>query len=54
MIERRNLSDQFSRYNIKTYEKIRNIPTDPGDDFTAGCLLDYPYSKENYEWIAIF
>ena len=26
--------------------------TGQGDDCTAGCLLDYPYFKENYEMIA--
>ena len=24
-----------------------------GDDYTTGCLLDYPYFKENYTLIAI-
>ena len=24
-----------------------------GDDYTTGCLLDYPYFKENYKLIAI-
>ena len=24
-----------------------------GDDYTAGCLLDYAYFKENYKMIAI-
>ena len=37
----------------KTYENIRKIDTGKGDDYTAGCLLDYPYFKENYEMIAI-
>ena len=32
---------------IKTYENIRKIATDKGDDDTTGCLLDYPYFKEN-------
>ena len=26
--------------------------TGQGDDCTAGCLLDYPYFKKNYELIA--
>ena len=25
-----------------------------GDDYTTGCLVDYPYFKENYELIAIY
>ena len=27
--------------------------TNQGDDYTSGCLLDYPYFKYNYEMIAI-
>ena len=38
---------------IKTYEKILKIATGNGDDYTTGCLLDYPYFKENYKMIAI-
>ena len=38
---------------IKTYENIRKIATGKGDDYTTGCLLDYPYFKENYKMIAI-
>ena len=37
----------------KTYENIRKIDTGKDDDYTTGCLLDYPYFKENYEMIAI-
>ena len=29
------------------------IATGKGDDYTTGCLLDYPYLKENYKMIAI-
>ena len=34
---------------LKTYENIREIATGQGDDYTTGCLLDYPYFKENYK-----
>ena len=27
--------------------------TDQGDDYTTGCLLDYPYFKEHYKMIAV-
>ena len=37
----------------KTYENIRKIATGKSDDNTTGCLLDYPYFKENYKMIAI-
>ena len=36
----------------KTYENIRKIDTGKGDDYTTGCLLDYPYFKERYKMIA--
>ena len=32
---------------------IRKIATGKGDHYTTGCLLDYPYFKENYKMIAI-
>ena len=37
----------------KTYENIRKTTTGKGDDHTTGCLLDYPYIKDNYKMIAI-
>ena len=37
----------------KTYENIRKIATGKGDDYTTGCLFNYPYFKENYKMIAI-
>ena len=37
----------------KTYENIRKIAAGKGDDYITGCLLDYPYFKENYKMIAI-
>ena len=37
----------------KTYENIRKIATGQGDDYTTGCLLDYPYFKDHYKMIAI-
>ena len=30
-----------------TYEKNRKIATGQGDDYTTGCLLDYPYFKDS-------
>ena len=33
--------------------KIFKIATGQGYDYTTGCLLDYPYFKENYKMIAI-
>ena len=38
---------------ILKHENIRKIATGQGDDYTTGCLFDYPYFKENYKMIAI-
>ena len=36
-----------------TYDNIRKIAAGQGDDYTIGCLLDYPYFKKYYKLIAI-
>ena len=38
---------------MKTYDNIRKIATGQGDDYTTGCLLDYPCFKKYYKLIAI-
>ena len=53
MIDGRNVFDQPINSMNKIYENIRKIATGKGDDYTTGCLLDYPYFKENYKMIAI-
>ena len=53
MIDGRNFFDQPRNSMSKTYEDIRKIATGKGDDYTTGCLLDYPYFKDNYKMIAI-
>ena len=35
------------------YDNIRKITTGYGDDYTTGCLLDYPYFIETYKMIAV-
>ena len=52
-IDGRNFFDQPIHNDVKTYENIRKFATGQGDDYTTGCLLDYPYFKENYIMIAI-
>ena len=52
MIDGRNFIDQPINSISKTYENIRKIATGK-DYYTAGCLLDYPYFKENYKMIAV-
>ena len=46
MINGENFFDQPIKNNKVTYENIRNIATGQGDDYTTGCLLDYPYFKK--------
>ena len=53
MINGRNFFDQPANSMSKTYEIIRRIATGKGDDYTTGCLLDYPYFKKNYKMITI-
>ena len=53
MINRGNFFDQPIKDNKVTYESIRRIATGRGDDYTAGCLSDYPYFKGSYKMIAI-
>ena len=48
---------EIKNYNVMingvTYENIRKIDTGQGDDYTTGCLLDYPYFKGSYKLIAV-
>ena len=53
MINGENLFDQPIKNNKVTYEKIRKITIGQGDDYTTGCLLDYPYFKDSYKTIAV-
>ena len=53
MIDGKNFFNQPINNDYKTYENIFKIATGNGDDHTTGCLLDYPYFKENYKMIAI-
>ena len=52
-IDDRNFFDQPMNNCTKTEENIRKISTGQGDDYTTGCLIDYPYFKENYKMIAM-
>ena len=53
MIDGKNFFDRPVKNDKVTYQNIRNISTGHGDDYTAGCLLDYIYSKKLYKMIAI-
>ena len=52
MIAGKNIFDQTINNDYKTHENIFKIATDKGDDYTTGCLLNYPFLKENYKMIA--
>ena len=52
-INGKNIFDQPINNDIKTYENIRKVATGQRDDYTTGCLLDYPYFEENYKMVAI-
>ena len=53
MVDGKNFFDQSINNDFKTYENVRKIATGKGDDYTTGCLLNYPYFKENFKIIAI-
>ena len=52
MINGENYFDQPIKNNKVAYENIRKLATGQRDDYTTGCLLDYPYFKDTYKMIA--
>ena len=53
VINGENFFDQPIKNNKITYDNIRKIATGQGDDYTTGCLLDYPYFTDTYKMIAV-
>ena len=53
IIDDRNVFGQPVKNDIRTYRNITKNAISQRDDCTAGCLLDYPYFKENYKLNAI-
>ena len=53
MIDGKSLFDQPVKNNKETYENIRKIATEQGNDYTTGCLLDYIHFKNYYKMIAV-
>ena len=49
----RKLFWSTSKNDIRTYENIQKIWTGQRDDYTTGCLLDYPYFEKCCMLIAI-
>ena len=52
MINGENFFDQPTKDKV-TYENITKVAIGEGDDYTNGCLLDYPYFRDNYKMIAV-
>ena len=53
VINGENLFGQPLENNKVTYDNIRKIAIGQGDDYTTGCLLDYPYFTDTYKIIAV-
>ena len=53
MINGENFFDQPIKNNKVTYDNVRKIATGQGDDYTTGCLLDYPHFANTYNMIAV-
>ena len=52
MINGENFFDKPIKDN-KVYKNIRKIATGQANDYTTGCLLDYPYFKDFYKMIVV-
>ena len=53
VINGENIFDQPIKNNKITYDNIRKVAKGQGDDYTTGCLLDYPYFKDTYKMIIV-
>ena len=53
MINGENFLDQPIKDNKITYGKFRKVTTGKGDNYKTGCLLDYPYFRDNADPRAI-
>ena len=53
VINSENFFDQPIKNNKITYDNIRKIAAGQGDDYTTGCLLDYPYFANTYKMIVV-
>ena len=53
MINGENFFDQPIKGNKVTYKNIRKVAVGKGDNYTTGCLLDYPYIRDSCKMIAV-
>ena len=53
MTDGKNFFDLPVKNNKVTHKTIRKIAIGKGNDYTAGCLLDYSYFKNYYKMFAV-
>ena len=53
MINGEHFFNQPIKNNEVAYGNIRKIATGQGDDYTTGCLLEYPFFKDTYKAITV-
>ena len=53
LIDGRNFYDQPINSDERQYDELRKVTLGKGDDYTAGCLMDYAYFKGDYKIIAV-
>ena len=51
-IDGRNFYDQPINDSIKQNDEVKKVSAGQGDDYTAGCLLEFAYFETNYRLIA--
>ena len=51
MITRKNVFDHPVKNDLRTYDNTQKITNSQEVNYTAGCLLDYPYFKKHYRMI---
>ena len=42
----------ISKHDLTTYDSIKKLETGQGDDYTTGCLHNYPYFQQYFKLIA--
>ena len=52
-IDGKTFYDKAINGSIKRNDEVRKISTGQGDDYTAGCLLDFAYFEKNYRLIVV-
>ena len=51
LIDGRSLYDQNISDEIKMYDEVRKTALGKGDDYSAGCLLDFLYYKDHFKLV---